>query len=223
MQSAANSSGHTHWAACQGTCSCSGCTVPGPQCGWPCAESSPPAESEGHTHTHTAHLTPHTPHERPHPLSLYLELFLEATSASLSLHLQSVEGDPQVGCHHLCVPAQHQLAQGVMDEDVLGLGGDWSLMPAPCGSTAWHTCVCTSFMRWPRRPPRNWCTLRLPSDLICCIMASRRMKVPVRPTPALQCTSSGWSRLGGWSLRTRQMKLMRDMAFCGTPWSGQAV
>ena len=124
---------HTHWAACQGTCSCFGCTLPGPQCNWPRAESSFPAKSEGHTHTpHTVYLTPHTLYGRPHTLSEYLELFLETSSAYFSLCLQLVEGDPEVGCLHLCVPTQYQLSQSIMNKHILSLQRDSLLMHALC-------------------------------------------------------------------------------------------
>ena len=123
-------------------------------------------------------------------LSLYLELFLKISSTSFSHCIQLIEGNPEVGCCHFSISTHHQLSQGIMDKCTEPgerlISNAYSLWEAMSGM---HTCVCTIFMRWPRRLLRNWYTLRLPSDLICCIM----------------------------------MKLMRDMAFCGTPWSGQAV
>ena len=66
---------------------------------------------------------------------------------------------------------------------------------------------------------RNSYTLR---ESLCSILSSiesNRIKEPVRPTPALQCTSKG-----GWflafSLRTWRIKEMRNVAYWGTPWSG---
>ena len=49
------------------------------------------------------------------------------------------------------------------------------------------------------------------------------MKVPVRPTPALQCTSSGMPSSLLWAFCTLLMKEMREVANLGTPWSGQEV
>ena len=45
-------------------------------------------------------------------------------------------------------------------------------------------------------------------------MLSRTMNVPVRPTPALQCTSMGGLDLLNFDL-TRRMNLMRAVANCG--------
>ena len=85
------------------------------------------------THTpHTVYLTPHTLYERPHTLPEYLELFLKNSSAYFSLCLQLVEGDPEVGCRHLCVPTYHQLSQGIMNKYILSLERDSLLMHALC-------------------------------------------------------------------------------------------
>ena len=124
---------HTHWAACQGTCSCFGCTLPGPQCNSPRVESSFLAKSEGHTHT--THCLPHTSYtvwETTHTLPEYLELFLKTSSAYFSHCIQLVEGDPEVGCRHLCVPTQHQLSQSIMNKYILSLQRDSLLMHALC-------------------------------------------------------------------------------------------
>lgn len=66
----------------------------------------------------------------------------------------------------------------------------------------------------------NSCTLTFRSCRIFMSMASKVIKVPVRPTPALQCTTSG-GPAGGWIFLTRFRKPMRAMAYLGTPWSGQ--
>ena len=65
-----------------------------------------------------------------------------------------------------------------------------------------------------------------------CNAQSRAMKVPVRPTPAEQCTTTGWwwlvtppsplldwpSPIDSWQVRTKSISVWW---FCGTPWSGQ--
>lgn len=57
---------------------------------------------------------------------------------------------------------------------------------------------------------------------ICCNILSRVMKVPLRPTPALQCTT-----MGLWSGLTRSLNARTNLARVwgglGTPKSGQVV
>ena len=86
-----------------------------------------------------------------------------------------------------------------------------------------HTRVWTMSTLFLRRPMRNSYTLTVFSALILSSMESRRMKVPVRPTPALQCTSSGMPSSLLWAFCTLLMKEMREVANLGTPWSGQEV
>ena len=97
------------------------------------------------THTpHTVYLTPHTytVWETTHTLPEYLELFLKTSSAYFSLCIQLVEGDPEVGCRHLCVPTHHQLSQGIMNKNVLSLERDSLLMHALCGAQCLaHLCL----------------------------------------------------------------------------------
>ena len=61
------------------------------------------------------------------------------------------------------------------------------------------------------------------SDRILSNMASKVMKVPVRPTPALQWTKRGTSRSLLCPFWTRRMKESSEVANLGTPWSGQEV
>ena len=61
------------------------------------------------------------------------------------------------------------------------------------------------------------------SALIRSNIASKVMKVPVLPTPALQCTSNGLPTSLLWPFCTLLMKEMREVANLGTPWSGQDV
>ena len=67
---------------------------------------------------------------------------------------------------------------------------------------------------------RNSYTLTVFSSLILSNMESRRMKVPVRPTPALQWTNMGLFSFWWWWC-SRRMKVMREVAYLGTPLSGQ--
>lgn len=57
---------------------------------------------------------------------------------------------------------------------------------------------------------------------ICCSILSRVIKVPLRPTPALQ-----WTTMGLWSGLTRSLKARTNLAKVwgglGTPKSGQVV
>ena len=82
------------------------------------------------------------------------------------------------------------------------------------------TRVCTMKTRFALMLRRNSYTLTVSSTFILSSMLSSRMKVPVLPTPALQCTSMGGPSLL-WIFRTRRMKAMREVANFGTPWSGQ--
>ena len=61
-----------------------------------------------------------------------------------------------------------------------------------------------------------------PSALACSRARSMAMKVPVRPTPALQCT-----RIGGDPFLHADITFFRSITrgvpYLGTPWSGQEV
>ena len=81
------------------------------------------------------------------------------------------------------------------------------------------TRVCTMNTLCRRMWVRNSYTLTVLSDMILSSMESRRMKAPVRPTPALQCTTM--ADCSWWCCRSLRMKLMRAVANWGTPWSGQ--
>lgn len=70
---------------------------------------------------------------------------------------------------------------------------------------------------------KNSCTLTVSSTFNLSIILSSIMKVPVLPTPALQWTSNGTPLFLLWSFCTRLIKFMREVANCGTPWSGQLV
>ena len=85
-----------------------------------------------------------------------------------------------------------------------------------------HTTVCTICIR---------CCLSLltipamsttPSFLACSRARSMVMKVPVRPTPALQCTRIGESPLLHPAI-TFLWSIMSGVPYSGTPWSGQEV
>lgn len=66
-------------------------------------------------------------------------------------------------------------------------------------------------------------TSTFPSDLACSRRYSRAMKVPVRPTPALQWTTTGPSLLFVSELRYLRRNNINDVGCDGTPWSGHAV
>ena len=85
-----------------------------------------------------------------------------------------------------------------------------------------HTTVCTISIR---------CSLSLlmipamsttPLSSACSRAMSMVMKVPVRPTPALQCTMMGGPSLFHSAL-TFLCTIMRGLPYCGTPWSGHEV
>ena len=217
----------THLAVCQGTCSC-----------WHYRQPLPPGMRPGTGHTPPPEsATDNTPtHSLTHTLSLcYLELFLVASGAVCHLPLELAHFDPQISSCHLSLSTHHQLTQSIMNEHILCLRTHTHThththtisfsSPATHSMASGHVCTCvwTNFMRCPLMVLRWLYTLSVPSLFICCMTVSRRMKVPVRPTPALQWTRRGWSRQAGCSLRTRLMKEMTDMVLRGTPWSGQAV
>ena len=94
-----------------------------------------------------------------------------------------------------------------------GKGGGWKAV---------RTSVCTMRGRLTLRWQINSYTSSVSSlAIILCSMLSSVMNVPVRPTPALQCTSRGGPSYL-WDLRTRWMNWMREVLSAGTPWSGQA-
>ena len=74
-----------------------------------------------------------------------------------------------------------------------------------------------------RRLTRNSYTLMLFCSLIRSSMESKRIKVPVLPTPALQCTTRGTPLSLLWAFWTLRRNEMREVANLGTPWSGQEV
>ena len=86
-----------------------------------------------------------------------------------------------------------------------------------------RTRVCTICTLFFLRPTRNAYTVTVFSAWILSSMESSRMKVPVRPTPALQCTSSGMPSSLLCTFCTLRIKEMRAVANMGTPWSGQEV
>ena len=85
-----------------------------------------------------------------------------------------------------------------------------------------HTSVCTIkhlFLLIPLTKPK---ISRAPSVCIFCSWQCRVMKVPVLPTPALQCTTIG-PAFWGLEFMTLRTNPKRGDGYSGTPWSGQAV
>ena len=52
---------------------------------------------------------------------VYLHLSLEASHSILSLFLQVIDSNSEVGCSHFCLSTHHQLTQTTVDELILFL------------------------------------------------------------------------------------------------------
>ena len=76
---------------------------------------------------------------------------------------------------------------------------------SPRVCTRWTLCC----LMW----VRNSYTLTVLSEAILSSMESSRMKAPVRPTPAVQCTTM--ADCGLWSSLSRRMKEMRESGKLG--------
>lgn len=84
------------------------------------------------------------------------------------------------------------------------------------------TSVCTMKHRLLRILLTNPNTSTFPSALILCSCVKIVIKVPVLPTPALQCTTTGPSFRGS-SCITFHTKCSSWAGYSGTPWSGHTV
>ena len=133
------------------------------------------------------------------------------------------------------VPKLDYFVKGIMDENVLCLClccEDYKMVEAlwesSTGDIKRHsvltlTAVWTNCVLCSRIPFINPYTSIVVKSIIRNIKESKAMKVPVRPTPALQCTNRGALLLGGCDTRTRRMNATSRLDCCGTPWSGQTV
>lgn len=96
------------------------------------------------------------------------------------------------------------------------------------GITGWlnimivFTSVCTIRILFFLISQINSYTFKLLSHFILSNILSSTMNVPVRPTPALQCTRSV-GPLYGWVFLTLLMNWIMHVLSAGTPWSGQTV
>ena len=154
----------------------------------------------------------------------HLELFLEASEFFTWDHLrQSLYLDRESCSSNVSHTTRYQLTESIVNEHIRGLG-----IGGRCRSShaVFDVMRVLSYQCLDHEIPlltRNSYTLTVFSALIISNMESRRMKVPVRPTPALQWTNRVTPLSLLWAFCTLLMKEMREVANLGTPWSGQEV
>ena len=145
------------------------------------------------------------------------ELYLQSCLSSFHINIpQFPVFLPESSGSNLCHTTINSFKESIMDEHVLGLKTAFPSISNYNFNVDTHTSVCTMKHLFLLIPLTNPKISTVPSCLICCSWQKRVMKVPVLPTPALQCTTIG-PALSGLVAMTLRTNPKRGEGYSGTP------